>query len=231
MYEFIENNSVYIAVLAGLIAGIPLVMTLEKPDMNNSRWRAIPFSVLFSAVGVFSVLLFASIENVIKGEGFSIGAVSTYGLYLIAPIVLLILIRKDRALRFDQYAVYVLPSLFIQRIRCMFTGCCYGKLIAGSEMRWPTRETELVFYAIVLIVFLYLERNEKIKRGALFPLLMICYGAFRFINEFFRDNGAGIFHLAHLWSIITLIIGVCLYTELSLNRGDSNTKGNKRGKK
>lgn len=96
MYEFIENNSVYIAVLAGLIAGIPLVMTLEKPDMNNSRWRAIPFSVLYSAVGVFSVLLFASLENVIKGEGFSIGAVSTYGLYMIGPVILLLLFRKER---------------------------------------------------------------------------------------------------------------------------------------
>ena len=60
---------------------------------------------------------------------------------------------------------------------------------------------------------------------------MISYGAFRFINEFFRDNGSGLFHLAHLWSIITLIIGVCIYTELVQSKDGNDLKRRKRGKR
>ena len=231
MYEFIKDNSVYIAVLAGLIIGTPLIMPLEKADTKKGRWRAVPHAAVFSVVSVVSVLLFASFEKVISGEGFSIGAVSTYGVYLIAPIFLLLIFRQDRALRFDQFAIYALPSLFLQRVRCLFTGCCYGKLMAGSELRWPVRESELVFYAVLLIVLIYMYNCGKLKSGTLFPVLMISYGTFRFLNEFFRDNGAGLFHMAHMWSIITLIIGVCLYIELSPNEGNNNLKSKKRGKR
>lgn len=231
MYELISNNSIYLAVLAGLIAGVPLIMSVEKTASDRRLLPSVLLAVLFSAVSVFSVLLFASFEKLISGGGLSIGAVSTYGVYLIAPLILLLVIRKDRALRFDQFAIFVLPSLFLQRIRCLFIGCCYGKTIHGMEMRWPTREAELVFYAVMLILFLYLEKKGNVKEGGLFPLLMICYGAFRFIAEFFRDNGSGLFHLAHIWSIIALIIGVCLYTELSAARTGGKKVTKKRGKK
>lgn len=229
MYEFIKDNSVYIAVLIGFVVGTPLIMPFEKAETLKDRWRAITHALVFSVVSVVSVLLFASFEQVIGGEGFSFGAVSTYGVYLIAPLILLLVFRKDRAVRFDQFAIYALPSLFIQRIRCMFTKCCYGKLIAGTEIRWPVREAELVFYAVLLVILLYLYKRGKLRPGTLFPVLMIAYGAFRFVNEFFRDNGYGLVHMAHLWSIITLIIGVCIYIELAQNKGNTNLKSKKRG--
>ena len=79
MYEFIKENSVYIAVLIGFVVGTPLIMPFEKAETLKDRWRAITHALVFSVVSVVSVLLFASFEQVIGGEGFSFGAVSTYG--------------------------------------------------------------------------------------------------------------------------------------------------------
>ena len=47
---------------------------------------------------------------------------------------------------------------------------------------------------------------------------MASYGAFRFLEEGFRDaSGASFVHLAHLWSILALIIGISILAEVKRN--------------
>ncbi len=54
---------------------------------------------------------------------------------------------------FDVFTMCTVTTLLFARIACIFSGCCYGMLLPGSEsVRWPTRELELVFYIILLIV-------------------------------------------------------------------------------
>ena len=182
--------------------------------MNRLRAaELIGLCAVFSAVSTVSVLLFASFEKVIAGKGFSIGAVSTYGVYLFAPFILLAIWRTEREQIFDSYAVYVLPSLFLQRIRCLMNGCCGGTEMFAAGMHWPTREAELLFYAVMLYVLLKIYRRNTTPPGTLFPILMMSYGGFRFVEEFFRE-GSGLFHPAHLWSLISILVGYSIYIEI-----------------
>ena len=49
-------------------------------------------------------------------------------------------------------------------------------LLPGSEsVRWPTRELELVFYIILLIV-LYRKNRSVSHKGEIWPIYMIIWG-------------------------------------------------------
>lgn len=214
MVSFLQSNSTYLAVLIGLLLGIPVLRMWDRNQGREPLWCDILLGLEFSAISVLSVLLFASLETLLTSGETRLGAVSTFGVYLLAPILLLIVHRKSRARRFDQFAIYAIPSLFLQRIRCMIFGCCAGKIIPGMAIGWPTREIELVFYLLVFVLFFYLQNKGKVKEGSVFPMLMIFYGVLRFIVEFMRDNGVGLFHLSHIWAVLTLIIGVSIYAEM-----------------
>lgn len=162
-------------------------------------------------------MLFAGIENLISGEGFRFSAISTYGVYFICPFFLLAFAkigrREIRGL-FDVFALYAMPSLFLIRCNCLMAGCCGGTEIPGTNLHWPTREAEMLFYIFMLFFLIRREKNGAV-RGTAFPLLMICYGGFRFVEEWFRDlPGAGTIHLAHLWSLIAIAAGCSIYFEL-----------------
>ena len=209
MNDIFLKYSVYGAVFLGILAGYPLMQYL-----NRQRTAAVLIRcAVFSAVSVISVLLFASFEKVISGQGFSVGAVSTYGVYLFAPFLLFAVYRKDREYIFDSYAVYVLPSLFLQRIRCLINGCCGGVPIGNTGLHWPVREAEMLFYAVMLFVLLKQFRENGGFTGEWFPLLMMSYGVFRFAEEFVRE-GTALFHPAHLWSLISILVGYSIYIEI-----------------
>ena len=230
MGEFIKNNSTYIAVFAGFLLGLPAVRFAQAKEKRRPFGYDAVLCLAFSGISVLSVLLFASLEGLLGGKGFSFGAVSTYGAYLLAPVFLLLLFRKNRAEIFDSFAVYAPVSLLLQRIRCIISGCCYGRMIGGSAYRWPVREAEILFYAVFLVVCIWMLREEgsapargkkggRRAFGSLFPLLMIYYGTLRFFLQFARgDAGAGLFHIAHLWSVVCAAAGLSIYTELSKKR-------------
>ncbi len=216
MIGFLTDNLKYTAVFIGFLLGLPAV----RASVRREKHHAVPSDALlcfiFSVFSVLSVLLFASLESLIGGKGFKFGAVSTYGVYFLAPLFLLLVYRKDRSYVFDCFAVYVPVSLILQRIRCIVSGCCYGKIINAEGFRWPVREAEIVFYAVMLFLLIHLRRKGSRKtRGDLFPLLMTAYGAVRFFIEFLRgDNGSGLFHIAHLWSLLAAAIGLSIYIEI-----------------
>ena len=235
MKDFIAENSTYVAVFAGFLLGIPAVRLSRGKGITIPLWRDALKCLAFSAFSVVSVLLFASVEGLLGGKGFRVGAVSTYGAYLFAPLFLLLIFKKDRGLVFDDFAVYVPVSLLLQRIRCIMNGCCIGKMIGSSGMRWPVREAEILFYTLMLICLILYRRKRygasKSKhlgvKGTMFPFLMICYGCLRFLLEFLRDNGkASLFHIAHIWSALAVLIGLSIYIEIK--RRSASSKSNKR---
>lgn len=219
MAEFLASNGKYLAVLLGVIAVFPLVWRKRKLLKMEQVWQVLIFEVVVASISMISAMLFASIEELLSNGSFSFGAISTYGIYLLSPFFFFILCRvmkwntKDF---FDVFAFCVPPALFFLRCSCLLSGCCGGRPIPGfGSLCWPTREAELVFYAAMLLFLLRRERKAA-PPGTAFPLLMACYGAFRFVEEWFRKgSGASLVHLAHLWSIIALIVGLGLYFELS----------------
>lgn len=221
MLEIISDYTKYIALFLGVAAGLPIVWQRREKLRQKNFFQTIFICLIFSVCSTFSAMLFAGIEGVISGEGFGITAVSTYGVYLLCPFLLIIFAKVCKSGIsdvFDVFALYALPSLFFLRCNCLISGCCGGKEIFDTGLSWPTREAELIFYAVMLFVLLKREKRN-VPQGTAFPLLMILYGAFRFIDEWFRTApGAGFIHLAHIWSLITIVIGLSIYFELKSSK-------------
>ena len=162
-------------------------------------------------------MLFAFAESGFNPD--SLGNMSIFGGVFLMPIAYFLgakLFKRKPGEVFDIFLICMMFTLMCARINCIISGCCKGCLIFGSETaRWPTRELEVVFYIVLLIIFgRRVKRNES--HGELYPAYMFLYGIFRFITEFFRvsERSAGIFHLSHLWALISFGLGVSLYYEL-----------------
>ena len=205
-----SNYSLYFFVAAGLLAGVPVVWIHREKAGIRKGWGAVLLCVIYSAGSVLSAMLFAKIEGWLSGvDG---GNISTYGIYLIGPFILwfaAVLLMMKPAGVMDIFALYAMPSLFLMRCHCMVWGCCYGRPIFDTGLKWPTRESEMIFYLVMFsILWKKLQKNDK--PGQLFPILMVSYGVFRFINQWFRDTGTTGFHMSHGWSVLCAGIGILL---------------------
>lgn len=177
------------------------------------KWYAIiVVSVLHTVIGVCSVKVFAFLES---GD---IGNMSLFGGIFFMPVAYYLgarLTRRDKKDVFDVLTVCMIFTLMCARVNCIFSGCCTGLRIPGTQFHFPTRELEILYYIVMLI--LLTPRVAKTKNpGSIYPLYMASYGAFRFIDEFFRTSSTGmLFHLSHVWAAIAFAAGLSIYIEIN----------------
>ncbi len=110
------------------------------------------------------------------------------------------------------------------RLGCFCAGCCYGReseqfgivfknAITGvslTEKVIPTQLIEAIFN-ILLCVALLLYAKKMRRKGSHTGLYMVCYGVFRFIIEYLRDDeirGAFLWFTTSQWISLVLIIPV-----------------------
>ena len=123
--------------------------------------------------------------------------------------------KRDKKTIFDVFAVCAVVTVLFARCNCLISGCCLGRFISEhSELRWPTREIEVIYYVLFLIY--YIPRVYKQKtHGEVYPFYMFSYGVVRFILEFFRVSETNnLFHIAHAWSVVSVIIGYSIYASI-----------------
>lgn len=218
--------------------------TMLNRDRLRFKWYiAAPLALLHTIVGVAAVVAFAKLENIGRGVSSESVTFSLFGAIFFLPLfyyLLAKLSKRKMADVFDIFTVSMVFTLLCARINCLFEGCCLGARIPGADgARWPTRELEIAFY-VVILTFLILRIQSKKNYGEIFPLYMVSYGAFRFVIEFFRatlseqvagkvpEQGAGsIFHLSHLWAILSVCIGLSIYYEVK-KRHSKNHGGKKK---
>lgn len=180
------------------------------------KWYAVvPVSIVHTVFGVFCVMIFAVLETM---DLSNFGNLSLFGGVFFMPFYYFAvskLFKADIYKTFDIFTICIIFTLMCSRINCLHAGCCKGMVIPGTEgLRWPTREAEIVFYIVLLI---WLGRRVKAGKshGELYPLYMLSYGIFRFIDEFFRVSESGrLFHISHLWSVLAFCIGMSVYVEI-----------------
>ena len=211
MTNFIKTHSLTVLLVVAAVLTFDWLMQCRK-QLNAKWYFLLPAAVLHVLFGVAAVKLFALAEAGFDAS--KAGSMSLFGAFALMPAAYFIgakLTKRSAAVVFDVFTVPLAATLLLARINCTIAGCCLGKLIPGTEIRWPTRELEIVFYIVFIISVI--SRVYKGKgRGRIYPMFMICYGAFRFIIEFFRDNPSfiGPFHLSHLWALITLALGIVI---------------------
>lgn len=180
-------------------------------------------SVLHSMAGMICVRLFASIES--WGTPLSSGQ-SLFGSIFLLPLFYLAgakIFRRRISDVFDVFTMCTVTTLLFARIACIFSGCCYGMFLPGSEsVRWPTRELEFLFY-IILLIILYRKNRSVSHQGEIWPIYMVSYGAFRFVLEWMREEKAilGFFHYGHIWAVLSIVIGLSIYFEMKKQRNSN----------
>ena len=196
-----------------------------RTRLKMKVWEITIASALFIVLGVLSVRFFALLE--VGFDKSKAGTLSLWGgVYLLTLYYLVISLVKKIPLRvsFDVFVVPLAATLFLARINCLIAGCCLGKIIGEGPYRVPTRELELLFDAVFLVfVGPWVYKNKS--NGKAYPVYMIAYGIFRFVTEFFRDSSSdSAFHIAHLWSGISVVIGAALLAYLFLKNRMCPTK-------
>lgn len=110
------------------------------------------------------------------------------------------------------------------RFGCLCAGCCYGResetfgivfknAITGvslTEKVIPTQLIEACFNILLCIALILYARRER-KSGTVMGLYMVCYGVFRFIIEYLRDDairGSFLWFSTSQWISLVLIIPV-----------------------
>ena len=209
MYQFLVSNMLYIILLFAT-AFVFFWIQQFKHIIKINDITALIIAVIHTLIGVFCVKLFAFLES---GNS---GAMSLYGAIFFLPLIYYIsaiIFKRKIADVFDIFTICLFSTLAFSRINCLFVDCCLGLLIPGTEIRFPTRELEILFY---IILFILLRRKVCSKKysGLIYPIYLIAYGTFRFIVEWLREGEPviGLFHISHVWSLFAILIGL-----LSLN--------------
>lgn len=225
---FFRENALWVLLVLATFASF---LWLEKfKDKLKITWYAsLILAVLHTAVGVIDVKAFAFLESI--GEE-THGNMSLFGAVFALPLLYVIgsfVFKRKMSEVFDIFTMATVATLFFARINCFIGGCCLGIELANG-MRVPTRELELIYYFVMINILFVTVQKEKLY-GRAYPLFMLSYGAFRFIIEFFREADKiyfGGFHLAHLWALISFIIGLCFFIVLTKKHGGAiNNKKSK----
>ena len=211
MMLWIQTNSLYLLLAAGTIFNVFWLYRMRR--QLQMKWYAVQLlSVLHTAVGVCSVKVFAFLES---GD---IGNMSLFGAVFFMPVAYWLgarLAKRPYGKVCDVFTPCMLFTLMCARINCIVSGCCSGLVIPETHFHFPTRELEILYYVVMLI--LLVPRVKKSKNpGSIYPLYMASYGAFRFLDEFFRTSSTGmLFHLSHVWAAIAFAAGLSIYIEIN----------------
>ncbi len=191
-----------------------LVLLRKRLDMP--WYAAIPLAILSTVYGVLTAKVFAFLESGFNTDSF--GNMRLFGVVFFMPLAYWLgakLSKRSYREVFDVFTPCIIFTVMCARINCIVSGCCIGLPIPGMNgVRFPTREAEILFYIILLICLCPRVLKGK-YRGQAYPIYMISYGAFRFVVEFFRSaDTSSVFHSAHIWALIALIIGISIYAEI-----------------
>ena len=213
--SWLQTNSLYLLLTVGTIFNVFWLYRMRR-QLQMKWYAVIAFSVLHTVCGVLSVKAFAFLET---GDA---GNMSLFGGVFFMPVLYFIsakVSKRNIKAVFDVFTPCMVFTVMCARVNCILSGCCRGLPIPGTNgMRFPTREAEIVFYLILLAVLCPRIWKERLQ-GRAYPVYMMCYGAFRFIIEFFRESDiSGLFHRAHLWALITLLLGVSIYAEMKTSK-------------
>ena len=133
-------------------------------------------------------------------------------------------LKKVKIYDIADLLVLVVPlGLGLGRLGNFINGELYGRLTTvpwcmqfplAVGCRHPSQLYEFLLEGVLLLSILWVAKNRKMPRGALFWLFFLLYGSFRFILEYFREPDVQIgyifsfFTMGQLLSIPLILIGL-----------------------
>ena len=180
--SWLKGNALWLLLFIGTVFTFVWLFTQRK-KLKTAWHSAIAISIIHTLYGVLTVKAFAFLESGFSEDGFN--GMSIFGAVFMMPLAYLLcakLFKRNIKTVFDIMTPCMVFTLMCARVNCVINGCCFGAFIPGTDKtRFPTREAEILFYIIHLIIICTRIIKEK-NDGEIYPLYMICYGAFRFVN-------------------------------------------------
>lgn len=214
-------NDFWFWMLVGVGAVFATVwLVLLRKRLNIAWYAALPITLACAAVAYLGGGVLGFIESGFKPDGFRTSRI--FGDIFMVPLAYWVgakLFKMPLKESFDSGAVCEVLMLMFIRVHCFLAGCCLGLPIPGMlRVRFPTREAEILF-DIILLIYLCPRVWKGKTEGRAYPIYMISYGAFRFVTEFLRvaegtTGTTSLFHIAHLWSLISMIVGTIIYVKM-----------------
>lgn len=192
-----------------------VLMFVRRNRYNLSVGQTIYFTLCIIVSGVLGTKVMFAIETGGRWSGFSF-----FGAVFIVPLLMMLcgkLIKLKPLQSLDACAPCGALMVGVMRIGCLIEGCCGGWecTIGNMTFRWPTQIMECIADICILALLLRKEKKDP-GSGQLYFLFMASYGIMRFCIEFLREsNSQTLFHLAHVWAAISIIIGLSLYHKLN----------------
>lgn len=223
--SWISSHTYLTCLITGtVVASIWLILMRKR---LNFHWTTmLGLSLLHTCFGVFGAVALGRFETYV----FQVpGNVRMFGAVFIMPLFYYVSskITKRKTAEFsDVFTVGMIIVLMFARVDCFIEGCCGGSMISGlTNLRWPIREFEMILYLAMIILLGQRVIKEK-SYGMNYAILMIYYGGYRFISDFFREeiDQPGIFHLAHIWALISLGLGLSIYAEQKIKAKKKNRR-------
>ncbi len=196
--------------LCGFLA-LFILMYLRRKRYNLTAGQAILFTFFVIVSGIAGTKVMFALESGGRWSGFSF-----FGAVFIVPLLMMLfgkLVQLKPLQSLDACAPCGALMVGVMRIGCLIEGCCGGWLctIGNTTFRWPTQIMECIADLCILILLLRKEKKDP-GSGQLYFLFMSAYGMMRFCIEFLRESKSHtLFHLAHLWAVISIVIGLSMY--------------------
>lgn len=208
MKTFIDAYGILFCLFVGSTAlSFVWLVVFNREKLQAKWWELLIAAFAATITGFLGSLIFGYIESGLKG----FGPISLFGGVFVVPLFCLVF-GKIKKIPFgtalDVFTIVLVVSAMFARINCFIHGCCYGKEIGYTEFRYPTRELEIGFDVIFIGISIFLILKNKTPNKVYF-IYLISYGTFRFVIEFFRhSDNQSVFHNGHIWSFLSLLIGI-----------------------
>lgn len=216
-----------IVMICGFFA-LFILMFMRRNRYNLTVGQTVLFTLCVIVSGVFGTKVMFALESGGRWSGFSF-----FGAVFIVPLLMMLLGRlvKLKPLQsLDACAPCGALMVGVMRIGCLIEGCCGGWLctIGNTTFRWPTQIMECIADICILVLLLRKEKKDP-GSGQLYFLFMASYGIMRFCIEFLRESKSHtLFHLSHVWAIISIIIGVLMYLYIDKRNNKPKVKANRK---
>ena len=204
-------STYYLMMFLGFVLMLVL-MLVHRKRYGIGTPKAILFTVFVMFSGVLGCKVLYILENLKDTfeNGVSLGGFSFFGAVFLVSVLMIgfgKLLKMPVKTSLDASAICVCAMIGTIRVGCFFNGCC-GGLMTRWGFRWPTQAIESICDFMLLFFLLQFAKQPKFK-GALYPILMTVYSAYRFLIEFLRDTPRTALGLAngHFFALGGMIVG------------------------
>ena len=207
-----------------LAIGFACMLILALLRNNRYRFRLLKIVLLTALMvffGVIGTMIMFYIEN---GRW---GGTSFYGAVFMIPISFYLLSKvglDEYGVITDYCAIPICIMLAVMKFRCIFQGCCGGRVLfenaIGKKVVFPSQIMECITIIMVMILLIYCEGKGTYK-NKIYPLFLVLYGSTRFILNSFRTGLHPLLVIlpaGHFWSIVAIAVGYYLLKRRDTNR-------------